>query len=294
MGIDATSAEQLIASIGRGFDQLPPELKKAARYVISHPSEVAFRSMRSVAADAGVSPATMVRLSKALGLRSFEQIREAFQIRMEGRSPSFVARAREFRATHSRSKWIGGIHRVLNEELAVIQSCVEDLADRDLETIGAMFTSARRIYVMGLRGMYPAAFFFHYSAAMFSEKAVLVTGDGGTYPDAMRAVGPDDVALIFTCRPYPRDVVLAIRFAHDRGAKLVAVTDGPLSPAARAASVVINVNPIRSSLLSSATANVLVSRVLAAVFLSVCDKSSVANIRKTDRQFGAFEIYENT
>lgn len=293
MAMDAGSAERLIARIGEAFDELPSELKKAARYVTSNPSEVAFRSMRTVASAAGVSPATMLRLPKALGLRSFEELREAFQIRIQARPPSFSARAREIRATHSKSKWIRGIHRVLSEELSIIQSCVEDITDQDLETIGGLFTSARRIYVMGLRGMYPAAFFFHYSAAMFSEKTVLVAGDGGTYLDAMRGMGLKDVALIFTCRPYPRETVRAVRFAHDRGVKLVAVTDGPLSPAARSASVIVNVRPIQSSLLSSAAANVLVSRVLAAVFLSVCNKSSVATIRNTDQQFAAFEVYES-
>lgn len=292
MGIDAKSAEKLISRISETFDELPSELKKAARYVTSNPSEVAFRSMRTVATTAGVSPATMVRLAKALGVRSFEELREAFQIQIQARPPSFLARAREFRAMHSKSKWIGRIHRVLNEELSSIQSCVEDLTDQDLETIGGMFTSARRIYVMGLRGMYPAAFFFHYSAAMFSEKTVLVAGDGGTYLDAMRGMGPRDVAVIFTCRPYPRETVRAVRFAHQRNVKLVAVTDGPLSPVARSASVIINVKPIQSNLLSSAAANVLVSRVLAAVFLSVCDKSSVATIRNTDQHFAAFEVYE--
>jgi DNA-binding MurR/RpiR family transcriptional regulator len=292
MGIDARSAEKLIARISETFDELPSELRKAARYVTSNPSEVAFRSMRTVATAADVSPATMVRLAKALGLRSFEELREAFQTRIQARPPSFSARAREFRATQSKSKWVRGIHRVISEELSIIQSCVEDISDQDLETIGGMFTSARRIYVMGLRGMYPAAFFFHYSAAMFSDKTVLVAGDGGTHLDAMRGMGPKDVALLFTCRPYPTETVRAVRFAHRRGVKLVAVTDGPLSPAARAASVIVNVKPIQSSLLSAAAANVVVARVLAAVFLSVCNKSSVAAIRSTDQQFAAFEVYE--
>lgn len=292
MAIDAMSAEQLISRLSAAFEELPSELKKAARYVTSNPSEVAFRSMRTVATAAGVSPATMVRLAKTLGVQSFEELREAFQVRIQARPQSFVARARDFRAMQSKSRWMRGIHRLIDEELSSIHSCVDDITEGALETIGAMFTSARRIYVLGLRGMYPAAFFFHYTASMFSEKTVLIAGDGGTYLDAMRGMGPKDVVLIFTCRPYPRETVRAVRFAHKRGVKLIAVTDGPLSPAARSASVMIDVKPIQSSLLSSAAANVLVSRVLAAVFLSVSDRSSVATIRNADQEFAAFEVYE--
>jgi DNA-binding MurR/RpiR family transcriptional regulator len=142
--------------------------------------------------------------------------------------------------------------------------------------------------------MYPAAFFFHYSATMFSGKTELVEGDGGTGLDAMRNIGSKDVALVFTCRPYPLAILRTLRFVQQRGAKLVAVTDGPLSPAVRAASVVLNVRPTKTGLLSSAAANVLVSHVLAAVFLAVSGKSSVAAIRSAEQHFAAFEVYSKS
>lgn len=156
-----------------------------------------------------------------------------------------------------------------------------------------MFVEAQRIYVLGLGGMYPAAFFFHYAAAMFSDKSVLAAGDVGTHLDTLRGIGPKDVAIVFTCRPYPRDTVQAVRFAVDRGARLIAVTDSPVSPVARCAALTIHVKLIQSNLLSSSAANVLVSRVLAAVLLSVSDRSSVARIRRTDEHVAAFEVYEN-
>lgn len=294
MSLDLKSAEKLISRIGDIFDKLPAELKKAARHVTSNPSEVAFRSMRSVATGAGVSPSTMVRLARALGLAGFDELRAAFQAQIQSRNQPLLARARKLRASHAKSNWIDGVHRLIDEELASIQACIQDLNDRDLEKVGKMLAAARRIYVMGLRGMYPAAFFFHYSATMFSDKAVLVDGNGGTYLDPLRGIGAKDVVLVFTCHPYPLEVVRTVRFAHQHGAKLIAVTDGPLSPAVRVASVVFNVRPTKASLLSSAAANVLVSRLLAAAFLAVTDKSSVTAIRNADQHFAAFEIYAKT
>jgi DNA-binding MurR/RpiR family transcriptional regulator len=60
-------------------------MRKAARYVTDNRSEVAFRSMRSVAKSAGVSPPTMVRLAKSLGFEGFDQLRQAFQDQIEPR-----------------------------------------------------------------------------------------------------------------------------------------------------------------------------------------------------------------
>ena len=96
----------MIARISKSFDVLPAELRKAAYYVVGNPSEVAFRSMRSVATSAGVSPATMLRLARAVGAQSF------------------LARAQEIRSSHAKTKWVGRVHRLIDEELASIQSCV--------------------------------------------------------------------------------------------------------------------------------------------------------------------------
>jgi DNA-binding MurR/RpiR family transcriptional regulator len=243
MDLDSESAKKLIARIGDTFEALPVELKKAAEYVMSNPNEVAFRSMRSIALAAKVSPSTMVRLARALKLDGFDDLRAAFQVQLEARNPPFTARARKLRASSARSHWLDRVHALIDEEVASIHAYVHDLDDRKLEKVGAMLTVARRVYVVGLRGMYPAAFFFHYSAAMFSEKTVLVDGGGGTVVDAIRGVNAKDVVLLFTCHPYPVVVTETLRFVHQRGAKVVAITDGPLSPAVRGASVVFTVRP---------------------------------------------------
>jgi DNA-binding MurR/RpiR family transcriptional regulator len=292
MDLDSESAKKLIARIGDVFEGLPTELRKAAEYVMANPNEVAFRSMRSIALAAKVSPSTMVRLARLLDLRGFDELRAAFQVQLETRDPSFMVRARKLRESSAKSHWLDNIHSLIQEELSSINACILDLDDQKLEDVGAMLGTARRIFVVGMRGMYPAAFFFHYSASMFSEKTVLVDGSGGTSLDQIRAVTAKDVVLVFTCNPYPVAVVETLRFVLQREAKVVAVTDSPLSPAVRGASLVFNVRPTRQSLLSSAAANVLASHVLAAVFLAASGKRAVAAIRGTEQYFSALGVYK--
>ncbi|HEV7802251.1 MAG TPA: MurR/RpiR family transcriptional regulator [Burkholderiales bacterium] len=287
-----SAGEDIVDHIRSLFDELPAEAKKAARYVTGHRSEVAFQSMRSVARSADVSPATMLRLAKALGFDGYEPLRQAFQAQFETRPQSFLGRAQLVRAAQTRSRWMDGVQRLVDSELSNIRACVDALDERDLEKVAGMFAGARRVYVIGLRGMYPAAFFFHYSAKTFSENTVLVDGSGATHLDAIRGITPRDVVIVFTCQPYAKETLRGARFAHARGAKLIAVTDGALSPAARLASVVFKVDPNASSLLSSAAANMLMSQVLAAVFFAATGKAAVENIRRTDEQVDLFEVYE--
>lgn len=289
--LEATPAEELISRIAAVFDELPSELKKAARYITAHPDEVTFRSMRRVAKDAGVAPATMVRLAKAVGLQGFNELRLAFQAQIQARPQPFLDRARNLRASHPTSKRFDSVHDLIEDELKSMQDSVQSIQGRDLDKAGKLLTAARKVFVVGLRGMFPAAFCFYYSVSMFSDKAVLVEGSGGANLDPIRAIGPKDVAVVFTCRPYPRDVLRAVQFARQRGAEIISVTDGPLSPAARVAALVFHVRPMTSSLLSSAVANTLLAKVLAEVFLAAADGSSVAMIKNTDEQFSAFDVY---
>ena len=63
------------------FPRLTPELQKAAQFFLDHPEDIGLNSMRTVAGQAGVTPATISRLSKALGYDNYEQLRDPFRQR---------------------------------------------------------------------------------------------------------------------------------------------------------------------------------------------------------------------
>ena len=51
--------------IAESIDGLSPQLRRAARYVVANPEEVAMHSLREVAQSAGVAPPTLSRLPVA-------------------------------------------------------------------------------------------------------------------------------------------------------------------------------------------------------------------------------------
>ncbi len=55
---------------------LSPQLRKAARYVVEHPGEVATRSQRHVARTAKLSAPTFTRLEHAIGYDSYDELRD--------------------------------------------------------------------------------------------------------------------------------------------------------------------------------------------------------------------------
>src|SRR3546814_1210535 len=77
------------------FDSLPAQLQAAARYVLDRPREVALLSMREQARQAGVQPATMTRLAKALGLGGYDELRQAYADALRGEAAGFLGKRSE-------------------------------------------------------------------------------------------------------------------------------------------------------------------------------------------------------
>src|SRR6185436_19298111 len=87
------ASPEVFKRIRNGFDALTPELQRAAQWVVDHPGETGFLSMRQQAKSAGVSAPTMVRLARALGFSDYASLRRPFQDAMAGRSLEFRNRA---------------------------------------------------------------------------------------------------------------------------------------------------------------------------------------------------------
>ena len=63
----------------RAYPKLSPQLKKAAAYILEHPSEVATLPMRQLAKKVGVPPSTMNRLARALDFGTYDGFRALYR-----------------------------------------------------------------------------------------------------------------------------------------------------------------------------------------------------------------------
>ena len=84
--------------ISRTYADLSDKLQVTATYVTDNPVDIATRSLRSLAATSGVSPATFSRLARALGYQDYEEMREDARAAMNQKMASFSERAHALRA----------------------------------------------------------------------------------------------------------------------------------------------------------------------------------------------------
>lgn len=274
------------------YAALSPRLQQAARFVLDQPQAIAMRSMRSVAAAAGVHPSAMLRLARELGHASYEEFRESYRIWLSDGKSGLSTRALTLRGKTQESAASATIAEVVARELENVRDTFAAIGADRLEEAQRRLAGARQIYVLGLRALYAPAFYFHYICRMFLPRTILLDGHGGTLADEVRSVGPGDVMLALSSSPYARATVQAARFARAQGASVIAVTDSPRSPVACEAVLSLIVASATSPvILSSVLPMLSVTQVLIALLLARSGDESVAAIAASDRQLASLEVY---
>ncbi|WP_371820262.1 MurR/RpiR family transcriptional regulator [Verticiella alkaliphila] len=273
------------------YPGLSPTLQRAARYAIDNPRSIALNSMRASAAEAGLQSSAMHRLARQLGFEGYDDLRTVYRewLGQEGASFSARATALQRRGAHGQAGTL-----VADMVAADTRSLERMTTPETMAAIAAahdILREARHIYVVGLRSLMPAAFYFNYACGMFRHNTTLLTGVGGTFADELRRAGPDDALLVFSYEPYARDTVRAVRFANLKGVRVVGVTDSVVAPIAAQAAALIVVGNASPSLFPSVAPALAVAQALAALLLASGGAASLREVEKSEAQLRDFAVY---
>ena len=284
--------QDLSQQIEDAFEGMSAQLKRAARYVLDHPDDVALLSMRQFATKADVHPSTMMRLIKELGLNGYAAFQEPHRLRLRTRpeeSFSGDARSIQKRGTSSRAALLDDLLETEHANLVDLQHSVGyDVLIECADTIQA----ARRVFVCGARSSYPAAFYFHYAYRMFNDNIRLLDGHGDTSADNLRGIGPDDVLLAISVAPYSRMTQNAVNYAAIQGANVIAMTDSSVSPMVKEHNTKAIVLSTKSpSLFRSVVPAMTAVQALLLLLLGEGGDAALDELSATEAQLKAFGVY---
>ncbi len=285
--------EEVTEKIKRSFDTLSHQLRIAADYALSHPEEIALNSMRTAAAKAGVQPSTMLRLARELSFPGYGEFRQRFQNWLTGRgNPTLGSRAQALRDRGKRGATSTLVDEMIDADVDNLKKTFANIKPEDLKAARDLIDKSRRVYIVGNRSLFPAAFCFHYTASLLSDKFVLVSGLGGTAADELRSATAKDVLIAFGYRPYTRATIQAVRFAARQQTPIVAVTDSVLSPLARDAAVTLPVANSSPFVFDSIVPAVELGQVLAGLIIAAqkADRLSEA-LARSEAQLKEFSVY---
>jgi DNA-binding MurR/RpiR family transcriptional regulator len=270
---------------------LPGRLREAGRFIARNDFDATTRSMRDLAASAGLQPASFTRLAQALGHTGWDDFREAL---IEARRPAsatpFSGRVRRPHKGAAGSPQ--GPAGIAADMIAADADALSRLAPGPLAAAAKVLHTARCIWIAGFRSCRGVAELLHYQLRLFRPDVVRLVGGAGPDDLDFGAFRAGDSVVVIGFAPYSRSSVLAAHAAREADCTLVALADTRNAPMAEgAAHLLLFDAAIAPGFFPSLTGAVASAQALAAAAFALGGDAARIRLRKTEARLAAQSEY---
>lgn len=243
------NAQELIQRLNHSGKKLSKSHRRIAECIVTHYDKAAFMTASRLGEYVGVSESTVVRFAAALGYEGYPQLQKALQELIRHR----LTASQRFEMTTDMDH-TQVLSKVMKADIQNIRSTLDELDLNTFEEVVERFLEAKQIYILGLRSSAPIAQFFgHYLGFIFPNVQVVTSGISDVFEQLSR-IGEDDLLVGISFPRYTSRTIEAMELARKKGASLVAITDGPLSPLHAAADLCLMAKSDMASFVDSMAA----------------------------------------
>ncbi len=227
--------DDLVALVRQRFPDMSPQFQIGARHLIDFPEQVPVESMRRIATQAGVQPATLVRLAQSLGYSGWEPLRQVFVRGLDKAPRRYAEQARAAVGRRYPRSMLGRHVDAQADNMRLLDELNSDL----LAEAARLLSKARHVHIAGFRASQASAYTLHYLYRLFRNSVTLVRGDAGLLEMELRAFEPDDAVVLIGFAPYSQETMRVAEAAHARGCQIIALCDSKVAPIARHAQLTL-------------------------------------------------------
>ncbi|HYO93290.1 MAG TPA: MurR/RpiR family transcriptional regulator [Polyangiaceae bacterium] len=265
------------------YPQLSKRLQQIASYALDNPSELALETIATVAQRARVQPSSLIRFAKAFGYSGYSDMQRVFRLRLTGSLPDYEERLRNLEGAHSSTIKDSSalLARFVQADIAGLQSLAEqrrmgELLDKSIK----LLANAECVYLVAHRRSFPITFYLSYALSQLNVRNVLVDGVGGLFFHQVRHATKRDVVFAVSTKSYSPDVVEAVRESAERGVRVIALTDSPLSPLVQHAAISLEVQQASVQMFRSLAVPMTLAITLIVGLGRALDKRKTPGIRR--------------
>ncbi|SOE13633.1 transcriptional regulator, RpiR family [Streptomyces sp. 2323.1] len=232
-GLGATVAER----VRRAEGGLSPAERRIARALTANYPAAGLESASGLASQAGVSAPTVVRFVARLGFDGYRHFQQSLREEVQARHASPLTLAPVIGKDSPTSELVEAAQQVSG---ATLDQTFAALPEQEFDrAVGLLCDPAKRIACFGGRFSQLLAEYLDLHLRLLRPGTFVHTGAPGRDAGFRVDLSRRDVCVVFDFRRYQDDTVQLARYAHERGAKVVLVTDPWLSPVAEFADVVL-------------------------------------------------------
>lgn len=275
-----------IIFIQESLHTFKPSEKKAAEYILRYPQEVVNISVQKLAEKAKVSEATIIRLSKSLKCKGFQELklRIAYELAISEHTSSLYEDIPRDDSIKS------FIQSVSQNNIQAIQNTLLVLSEEELEKAVSLISNARIVAVYGIGASAIIASDFKQKLSRINRWCEAAF-DGDTQLTISANLSKQDVAFGISYSGQTKDVIESLRVAKANGANIITLTKSGDNTVSSLADVKLNTTSLERDVRSGATSSRIAQlNVIDILFLGVTKSNQDWNIRALERTRKAVEV----
>lgn len=204
--------------------------KLIAGFILESYDKAAFMTASRLGKTVNVSESTVVRFAAELGYDGYPAMQKALQEMIRNKLTS----VQRIEVANDRFGNQEILSMVLQSDIEKIRTTLEEVDKTAFQGAVDAILGAKNIYILGVRSSAAiATFLSFYFNLMFDNVHHIHTSSNAEMFEQMIRIDKDDVVIGISFPRYSSRTVKAMKFAYDRGATVIALTDSLAAPIAR-------------------------------------------------------------
>ena len=220
-------AKSILHTIENGMSGFSKGQRRIAGYILENYDKAAFMTASKLGRLVGVSESTVVRFASELGYDGYPSMQRALQEMIRSRLTS----TQRIQAAGNLLDGQDLLGAVLQSDIEKLREVVGEADRTAFDHVVERIMGARHIYILGVRSSsFVAGYLNFYMHLLFENVTLVQSTAAGEILEQLFHIGSEDVMIAISFPRYSKVTMNTVKFARDRGAGIIAVTDNELSP----------------------------------------------------------------
>lgn len=280
-------AENIQKKIDSVYNSLSKGHKKIADYIRANYEKASFMTAASLGATVGVSESTVVRFATHIGFDGYPEFQKRLQEMVKNNLTS-IQRMDAVSAAGDENL----LDRAFAADIEMIKGTRDSVSRSAFAGAVEAINNAEKIYILGVRSSASLAGFAAFYFGFLFDNVILVdTSASSEMFEQMFRIGSRDACIAVSFPRYSNRTVKALEFAKSRGASIISITDGPMSPIAEYATHLLVAKSSMVSFVDSLVAPLSLINALIAAVANERNEEVHANLEMLEEIWKQYHVY---
>jgi len=220
------ASEGLKPKILTAYQRLPANQRKVADFILKKPNTLAFLTTDSLSEELNISKATIVRFAQNLGYDGFTDLQKEVVDAVQ----SSISLVDPFTVSLESVDPDETLTIVAQHEVQNISQTIQYVDRRVFNSAVDILLNALRVYTMGVGVSALLSELLSYELNQVAVNAQPLRSGITRFVERLVFAAKGDVVVGFSFPPYSKETVEAAAYVHQRGLKVIAITDKLTAP----------------------------------------------------------------